>query len=71
MHIIFLFLPDSPALRALNDDFVSFAKNKNLPVLSFAETLPTRVGRMLSLLVVPVESAGLISSRFLFQKFGV
>ncbi|KAJ6664586.1 hypothetical protein lerEdw1_006159 [Lerista edwardsae] len=50
---------DSPALRALNDDFVSFAKNKNLPVLSFVETLPTRVGRMLSLLVVPVESADL------------
>ncbi|XP_066472198.1 protein SERAC1 [Tiliqua scincoides] len=50
---------DSPALKALNDDFVSFAKDKNLPVLSFAETLPTRVGRMLSLLVVPVESADL------------
>ncbi|KAH0622411.1 hypothetical protein JD844_024704 [Phrynosoma platyrhinos] len=53
---------DSPALKALNDDFVSFAKDKSLPVLSFAETLPTRVGRMLSLHVVPVESAGLTFS---------
>uniref|UniRef100_A0A2H6NF07 Uncharacterized protein n=1 Tax=Micrurus carvalhoi TaxID=3147026 RepID=A0A2H6NF07_9SAUR len=50
---------DSPALKALNDDFISFAKNQNFPVLSFAETLPTRVGRMLSLHVVPVESADL------------
>ncbi|KAM6460766.1 protein SERAC1 isoform 1-T1 [Liasis olivaceus] len=50
---------DSPALKALNDDFISFAKKKNFPVLSFAETLPTRVGRMLSLHVVPVESADL------------
>ncbi|XP_048344048.1 protein SERAC1 isoform X2 [Sphaerodactylus townsendi] len=50
---------DSPALKALNDDFISFAKDKNFPVLSFAETLPTRVGRMLSLHVVPVESADL------------
>ncbi|XP_061480230.1 protein SERAC1 isoform X2 [Rhineura floridana] len=50
---------DSPALKVLNDDFLSFAKNKNFPVLSFAETLPTRVSRMLSLHVVPVESADL------------
>ncbi|XP_026531056.1 protein SERAC1 isoform X1 [Notechis scutatus] len=50
---------DSPALKALNDDFISFAKNQNFPVLSFAETLPTRVGRMLSLHVVPVDSADL------------
>nr|XP_060609633.1 protein SERAC1 [Anolis sagrei ordinatus] len=50
---------DSPALKALNDDFLVFAKEKNLPVLSFAETMPTRVGRMLSLHVVPVESADL------------
>ncbi|XP_062980566.1 protein SERAC1 [Elgaria multicarinata webbii] len=48
---------DSPALKALNDEFLSFAKEKNFPVLSFAEMLPTRVGRMLSLHVVPVESA--------------
>ncbi|ETE63434.1 Protein SERAC1, partial [Ophiophagus hannah] len=40
---------DSPALKALNDDFISFAQNQNFPVLSFAETLPTRVGRMLNL----------------------
>ncbi|XP_044277945.1 protein SERAC1 isoform X3 [Varanus komodoensis] len=50
---------DSPALKALNDDFLSFAKDKNFPILSFAETLPTRVGRMLNLHVVPVESADL------------
>uniref|UniRef100_A0A8D0EB41 Protein SERAC1 n=1 Tax=Salvator merianae TaxID=96440 RepID=A0A8D0EB41_SALMN len=49
---------DSPALRALNDDFLSFAMDKNFPVLSFSETLPTRVGRMLSLHIVPMESAG-------------
>ncbi|XP_063164140.1 protein SERAC1 isoform X2 [Candoia aspera] len=57
---------DSPALKALNDDFISFAKNKNFPVLSFAETLPTRVGRMLNLHVVPVESAGLTFPAFPF-----
>ncbi|XP_042336468.1 LOW QUALITY PROTEIN: protein SERAC1 [Sceloporus undulatus] len=50
---------DSPALKALNDDFLSFVKDKSLPVLSFAEMLPTRVGRMLSLHVVPVESSDL------------
>uniref|UniRef100_A0A8D0L115 Protein SERAC1 n=1 Tax=Sphenodon punctatus TaxID=8508 RepID=A0A8D0L115_SPHPU len=50
---------DSPALKALNDNFLSFAKDKNFPVLSFAETVPTRIGRMLNLHVVPVESADL------------
>ncbi|XP_074846406.1 protein SERAC1 isoform X2 [Carettochelys insculpta] len=34
---------DSPALKELNDDFLSFAKDKKFPVLSFAETLPTHI----------------------------
>ncbi|XP_053150060.1 protein SERAC1 isoform X2 [Hemicordylus capensis] len=68
VNVRFLFFPsvevkelskDSPALKALNDDFVSFAKDKNFPVLSFAETLPTQVGRMLRIHIVPVESADL------------
>lgn len=49
---------DSPALKELNDDFLSFAKDKKFSVLSFAETLPTHIGSMLKLHVVPVESAG-------------
>ncbi|KAM3674790.1 protein SERAC1 isoform 3-T4 [Ammospiza maritima maritima] len=48
---------DSPALKELNDDFLSFAKDKKFSVLSFAETLPTHIGSMLKLHVVPVESA--------------
>ncbi|XP_075780643.1 protein SERAC1 isoform X2 [Pelodiscus sinensis] len=50
---------DSPALKELNDDFVSFAKDKKFPVLSFAETLPTHIGSMIKLHVVPVESSNL------------
>ncbi|MEE6475387.1 hypothetical protein FKM82_010736 [Ascaphus truei] len=50
---------DSPALKELNDDFIEFAKNRGFKVLSFAETLPTRVGSMMKLHVVPVESANL------------
>ncbi|XP_015139704.3 protein SERAC1 isoform X2 [Gallus gallus] len=50
---------DSPALKVLNDDFLSFAKDKKFPVLSFAETLPTHIGSMLKLHVVPLESAKL------------
>uniref|UniRef100_A0A7M4G2N2 Protein SERAC1 n=1 Tax=Crocodylus porosus TaxID=8502 RepID=A0A7M4G2N2_CROPO len=50
---------DSPALKELNDDFLSFAKDKKFPVLSFAETLPTHIGSMIKLHVVPVESANL------------
>lgn len=49
---------DSPALKELNDDFLSFAKDKKFSVLSFAETLPTHIGSMIKLHVVPVESAG-------------
>uniref|UniRef100_A0A8C8VNX4 Protein SERAC1 n=1 Tax=Pelusios castaneus TaxID=367368 RepID=A0A8C8VNX4_9SAUR len=50
---------DSPALKELNDDFLSFAKDKKFPVLSFVETLPTHIGSMIKLHVVPVESANL------------
>ncbi|XP_017595011.1 PREDICTED: protein SERAC1 isoform X1 [Corvus brachyrhynchos] len=50
---------DSPALKELNDDFLSFAKDKKFSVLSFAETLPTHIGSMIKLHVVPVESADL------------
>ncbi|XP_074920176.1 protein SERAC1 isoform X4 [Chelonoidis abingdonii] len=50
---------DSPALKELNDDFLSFAKDKKFPVLSFAETLPTHIGSMIKLHVVPVDSANL------------
>ncbi|NXL88747.1 SRAC1 protein, partial [Alectura lathami] len=50
---------DSPALKVLNDDFLSFAKDKKFPVLSFAETLPVHIGSMIKLHVVPLESAKL------------
>ncbi|XP_071662554.1 protein SERAC1 isoform X6 [Patagioenas fasciata] len=50
---------DSPALKELNDDFLSFAKDKKFSVLSFAETLPTHIGSMIKLHVVPLESAKL------------
>uniref|UniRef100_U3I4X6 Protein SERAC1 n=1 Tax=Anas platyrhynchos platyrhynchos TaxID=8840 RepID=U3I4X6_ANAPP len=50
---------DSPALKELNDDFLSFAKDEKFPVLSFAETLPTHIGSMIKLHVVPLESARL------------
>ncbi|XP_006868541.1 PREDICTED: protein SERAC1 [Chrysochloris asiatica] len=50
---------DSPALKALQDDFLEFAKDKNFQVLNFVETLPTYIGSMIKLHVVPVESADL------------
>ncbi|XP_075002152.1 protein SERAC1 isoform X6 [Calonectris borealis] len=53
---------DSPALKELNDDFLSFAKDKKFSVLSFAETLPTHIGSMIKLHVVPLESAIFSSS---------
>ncbi|KAM7172431.1 protein SERAC1 [Macrochelys suwanniensis] len=68
MNARYLFFPsvevkelstDSPALKELNDDFLSFAKDKKFPVLSFAETLPTHIGSMIKLHVVPVDSANL------------
>ncbi|XP_075564017.1 protein SERAC1 isoform X3 [Pelecanus crispus] len=53
---------DSPALKELNDDFLSFAKEKKFSVLSFAETLPTHIGSMIKLHVVPLESASRLNS---------
>ncbi|XP_053316833.1 protein SERAC1 [Spea bombifrons] len=50
---------DSPALKELNDEFLQFAKNKDLKIISFVETLPTRVSSMMKLHVVPLESADL------------
>ncbi|XP_005065973.2 protein SERAC1 isoform X2 [Mesocricetus auratus] len=50
---------DSPALKALHDDFVEFAKDKNFQVLNFVETKPTFIGSMIKLHIVPVESADL------------
>lgn len=48
---------DSPALRGLNENFLTMAKEKEFKVLSFAETLPTNIGPMIKLLVVPTQSA--------------
>ncbi|XP_073893443.1 protein SERAC1 isoform X5 [Macaca fascicularis] len=50
---------DSPALKTLQDDFLEFAKDQNFQVLNFVETLPTYIGSMIKLHVVPVESADL------------
>ncbi|NWS39396.1 SRAC1 protein, partial [Probosciger aterrimus] len=50
---------DSPALKELNDDFLSLAKDKKFSVLSFAETLPTHISSMIKLHIVPLESAKL------------
>ncbi|XP_043075119.1 protein SERAC1 isoform X1 [Puntigrus tetrazona] len=50
---------DSPALRDLNENFLNIAKEQDFKVLSFAETLPTYIGPMLKLLVVPSQSADL------------
>ncbi|KAM3602899.1 uncharacterized protein V6R79_013118 [Siganus canaliculatus] len=50
---------DSPALRSLNDNFLDVAKEKQFKVLSFAETLPTNIGPMIKILVVPTQSANL------------
>lgn len=53
---------DCPALKTLQDDFLEFAKDKHFQVLSFVETLPTYIGSMIKLHVVPLESAGSHSS---------
>ncbi|XP_071776434.1 protein SERAC1 [Centroberyx gerrardi] len=50
---------DSPALRDLNENFLNMAKEKEFKVLSFAETLPTNIGPMIKILVVPAQSANL------------
>ena len=49
---------DSPALCELNESFLSVARERQYKVLSFAETLPTTIGPMIRLLVVPPQSAG-------------
>lgn len=49
---------DSPSLRDLNESFLNMAKERQYKVLSFAETLPTTIGPMIKLLVVPPQSAG-------------
>ncbi|XP_034756607.1 protein SERAC1 isoform X1 [Etheostoma cragini] len=50
---------DSPSLRILNENFLNMAKEKEIKVLSFAETLPTNIGPMIKILVVPTQSANL------------
>ncbi|KAM3861649.1 protein SERAC1 [Diretmus argenteus] len=50
---------DSPALRDLNEDFLNMAKEREFKVLSFAEKLPTNIGPMLKIMVVPAQSADL------------
>ncbi|XP_054991989.1 LOW QUALITY PROTEIN: protein SERAC1 [Sorex araneus] len=50
---------DSPELKILQDDFLEFAKGQNFQVLNFVETLPTYIGSMIKLHVVPAESADL------------
>uniref|UniRef100_A0A3B4VA94 Protein SERAC1 n=1 Tax=Seriola dumerili TaxID=41447 RepID=A0A3B4VA94_SERDU len=50
---------DSPALRNLNENFLNMAREKEIKVLSFAERLPTNIGPMIKILVVPSQSANL------------
>ncbi|XP_034015489.1 protein SERAC1 [Thalassophryne amazonica] len=50
---------DSPALRSLNENFLNIAKENEFKVLSFAETVPTNIGPMIKILVVPMQSANL------------
>ncbi|KAK7907763.1 hypothetical protein WMY93_016375 [Mugilogobius chulae] len=50
---------DSPALHNLNEGFLDVAKEKDIKVLSFAETLPTNIGPMIKILVVSKQSADL------------
>lgn len=50
---------DSPALRDLNESFLNIAKDRDIKVLSFAETLPTTIGPMIRIQVVPTQSADL------------
>ncbi|XP_072541824.1 protein SERAC1 isoform X3 [Salminus brasiliensis] len=50
---------DSPALRNLNENFINIAKDQEFKVLSFAESLPTSIGPMMKMMVVPAQSADL------------
>lgn len=63
---VYVFL-DSPALRNLNDNFLIMAKEKEFQVLSFAETLPTNIGPMIKILVVPTQSASMYNSQHFDQ----
>uniref|UniRef100_A0A8C4X470 Protein SERAC1 n=1 Tax=Erpetoichthys calabaricus TaxID=27687 RepID=A0A8C4X470_ERPCA len=49
----------SPSLHELNENFLTVAKEKDLKILSFAETLPTNIGTMIKMNIVPVQSADL------------
>ena len=55
---------DSPALCDLNENFLTMAREREYKVLSFAETMPTTIGPMIKLLVVPPQSAGEWQSNF-------
>ncbi|XP_068609767.1 protein SERAC1 [Brachionichthys hirsutus] len=68
VHVRYLLFPsvevrelckDSPALRNLNENFLNMARENEFKVLSFAETLPTNIGPMIKILVVPAQSANL------------
>lgn len=50
---------DSPALKDLNEKFLNMVKERDIKVLSFAETMPTNIGPMIKILVVPTTSADL------------
>ncbi|XP_042565876.1 protein SERAC1 isoform X2 [Clupea harengus] len=50
---------DSPALRDLNETFLDIARDRDIQILSFAETLPTNIGPMIKILVVPEQTADL------------
>ncbi|XP_032881532.1 protein SERAC1 isoform X2 [Amblyraja radiata] len=50
---------DSPSLTELNDNFTKLIKEQEVNVLSFGEKLPTNIGSMIKLHVVPLNSADL------------
>ncbi|XP_059842553.1 protein SERAC1 isoform X3 [Hypanus sabinus] len=50
---------DSPALTELNNNFTRLIKEQEVNILSFGETLPTNIGSMIKLQVVPLNSADL------------
>ncbi|XP_067845261.1 protein SERAC1 isoform X4 [Heptranchias perlo] len=50
---------DSPALRELNNNFTKLVREQEVNILSFGEMLPTNIGSMIKLHVVPLNSADL------------
>uniref|UniRef100_A0A4W3IFY7 Protein SERAC1 n=1 Tax=Callorhinchus milii TaxID=7868 RepID=A0A4W3IFY7_CALMI len=50
---------DSPALRDLNNNFRNLIEEQKINMLSFGEMLPTNIGSMIRLHVVPLNSAGI------------